>query len=158
MRKLSTISLLALMSASLVACSNMRNRDSGTLVGGVAGALLGSQFGGGGGRIAATAVGAMAGAYIGNRIGQSMDDTDRMQANQALENNRVGQTSQWRNPDSGNQYSVTPTKTYAETVHHQKRYCREFTQDAIIAGKKQKIYGTACRQAHGDWKVQNKKH
>lgn len=42
---------------------------AGMVVGGVAGALLGSQIGGGSGRTAATAAGAIGGAMVGNHLG-----------------------------------------------------------------------------------------
>lgn len=151
MKKLSAVVVTGLLSLSLVGCSS--NEDTGTLVGGVAGGLLGSQFGGGAGRIAATVIGAGAGAFIGNRIGKSMDDTDKLKAQQALEDNKVGQTTSWKNPDNGNTYTVTPTKTYQQD----NTYCREFTQTATIADKPQQIYGTACRQPDGTWKVVNEK-
>lgn len=152
MKKISAIVIMGLLAASLTACST--NQDTGTLVGGVAGGLLGSQFGGGGGRIAATIIGAGAGAFIGNRIGHSMDETDRLKAQEALNDNRVGQSSTWKNPDNGNTYTVTPTKTYKKD----NTYCREFTQTATIADKPQQIYGTACRQPDGTWKVVNEKN
>ncbi|KPK40991.1 MAG: hypothetical protein AMJ69_00270 [Gammaproteobacteria bacterium SG8_47] len=57
----------------------------------------------------------------------------------------------WRNPDTGNGYTVTPTKTYETAAGP----CREYTIDAIIGGSTEKIYGTAGRQADGSWKVQN---
>ncbi len=40
----------------------------GSIVGGIAGALLGSQVGGGNGKVAAAAAGAIAGAMIGDRV------------------------------------------------------------------------------------------
>ena len=40
----------------------------GSIIGGIAGALLGSQVGGGNGRIAAAASGAIAGAVVGDRV------------------------------------------------------------------------------------------
>jgi outer membrane lipoprotein SlyB len=40
----------------------------GAIVGGVAGALIGNQFGSGGGRAAATVLGGVAGAAVGNSI------------------------------------------------------------------------------------------
>lgn len=40
----------------------------GSIVGGIAGALLGSQVGGGNGKVAATAAGAIAGAMVGDRV------------------------------------------------------------------------------------------
>jgi uncharacterized protein YcfJ len=40
----------------------------GTVIGGIAGALLGSQVGGGNGKVAATAAGAIAGALVGDHV------------------------------------------------------------------------------------------
>ena len=40
----------------------------GTVLGGIAGALLGSQVGGGNGKVAAAAAGAIAGAVVGDRV------------------------------------------------------------------------------------------
>lgn len=48
----------------------------GTVLGGVAGALLGSQVGGGNGRIAAAAVGAVAGAMVGDNLSEHGDARD----------------------------------------------------------------------------------
>ena len=49
-----------------------------------------------------------------------------------------------------NQYTVVPNKNV--TVNHNK-YCREYRTTADIAGKQQQVYGTACRQPDGSWKV-----
>jgi outer membrane lipoprotein SlyB len=48
---------------------------AGTIIGGVAGAVLGNQIGGGSGRAAATILGGVAGAVVGNRIGKNRDGT-----------------------------------------------------------------------------------
>jgi surface antigen len=79
-----------------------------------------------------------------------MDDTDRLKTAQALESVRTGAAAAWRNPDNGNVNTVTPTKTYDSAAQP----CREYTIDAQIGGKKEESYATACRQAHGSWKVQ----
>jgi uncharacterized protein YcfJ len=42
--------------------------SGGTVVGGIAGALLGSQVGGGNGKVAAAAAGAIAGAMVGDHV------------------------------------------------------------------------------------------
>ncbi len=152
MKKISAIVLLGLVTVSLTGCST--NQDTGTLVGGVAGGLLGSQFGGGGGRIAATIIGAGAGAFIGNQIGKSMDETDRLKAQQALNDSKTGQSTAWKNPDTGDSYTITPTKTYQKN----DSYCREFTQTATVADKPQQVYGTACRQPDGTWKIVDEKN
>ena len=93
--------------------------------------------------------GAVAGAAIGGVIGHYMDKTDKLQAQQALSNNKTGQATSWRNPDNGNTYTVKPMKTY----YHSGTPCREYITTAIIGGKKQQVYGTACRQADGAWKI-----
>jgi surface antigen len=135
----------------LVGCANVSQQDVGTISGGVIGALVGSQFGGGVGQVAATGVGMLVGAKIGGLIGKNMDDVDRLKVNQALESAQTNETIRWVNPDNGNHYAVTPKRTYRR--HGQP--CREYTTTAIIGGKKQEIYGTACRTSDGSWRVVN---
>jgi surface antigen len=120
------------------------------VIGSVLGGVLGSQVGRGHGQTAATIVGTIAGAIIGGSVGKSMDDTDRLKTAYALESVRTGVPSTWRNPDNGNQYTVVPTKTYDSGGSP----CREYTIDARVGGKPEKVYGTACRQADGSWRTQ----
>jgi surface antigen len=127
-----------------------RHEQEGMVIGGILGGVLGSQVGRGSGRTAATIVGTMAGAMIGGSVGRSMDDTDRLKTARSLETVRTGVPSTWRNPDSGNEYSVVPTRTFESSSGP----CREYTVDAVVGGKREKIYGTACRQADGSWRVQ----
>ena len=54
-----------------------RNETGGTVVGGVAGALIGSQFGGGSGHFLGAALGGLGGAFVGNKVGKSMDSNER---------------------------------------------------------------------------------
>lgn len=144
---------MAFLVLFLSACANMdsrgQNERAGMVIGGVLGGVLGSNVGAGDGRTAAIIAGTMIGAAIGGNVGRSMDDTDRLKTAHSLETVRTGVPSQWVNPDSGNQYTVTPTRTYDEGTGP----CREYTVDAVVAGKKDKLYGTACRQADGSWKV-----
>ena len=135
----------------LTGCENLSKRNTGTVLGGIAGGILGNQVGGGSGRTAAIIVGTLAGAYIGGSIGQQMDDNDRYRSQQALESNPINRTSSWRNPDSGNSYQVTPTRTYETTSGP----CREYTTEAVIDGRTETVYGTACRQPDGTWQAAN---
>jgi len=135
----------------LAGCESPTKRDTGAVLGGIAGGVLGNQVGGGSGRTAAIIVGTLAGAYIGGSIGQQMDDNDYYRSQQALESNPVNRTSSWRNPDSGNRYQVTPTRTY-ETASGP---CREYTTEAVINGRAETVYGTACRQSDGSWQAAN---
>ncbi|MDX1697076.1 MAG: glycine zipper 2TM domain-containing protein [Thiohalobacterales bacterium] len=127
-----------------------RHEGEGMVIGGILGGVLGSQVGSGRGRTAATIVGTMAGAMIGGAVGRSMDETDRLRTAHSLETVRTGVPSTWRNPDSGNQYTVVPTRTFDSSTGP----CREYTVDAIVGGKREKVYGTACRQPDGSWRVQ----
>ena len=147
--------ITALMAATLAVsgCQTTggENQQAGMIIGGILGGVLGNQVGRGDGRTAAIIVGTLIGSHIGGSIGRSMDETDRLKTAHSLETVRTGVPTRWRNPDTGNQYTVTPIKTY-ET---RSGPCREYTVDAVIGSKKEKVYGTACRQADGSWKVQS---
>lgn len=127
------------------------HEQAGMVIGGALGGVLGNQVGRGSGRTAAIIVGTLAGAAIGGAVGRSMDDTDRLKTAHSLENVRTGVSSSWRNPDTGNQYTVTPTRTYESSGGP----CREYSVDAMISGRTEKVYGTACRQADGSWRTQS---
>jgi surface antigen len=125
------------------------NEQAGMVIGGVLGGLLGSEVGGGRGRTAAIIAGTMAGAAIGGSVGNSMDEVDRLKTAKTLETVRTGVSSRWVNPDTGNRYEVLPTRTYESG----EGPCREYTVDALIGGRSETVYGTACRQPDGSWKV-----
>lgn len=150
MKKILTSIVVLTTSFSIASCSNVSKQDIGTVSGGVIGGLVGSQFGKGSGQLLAVGAGALAGAFIGGAIGKNMDDTDRMKMNQALETQAVGQPAYWQNANTGANYTVTPTKNVTVDGN---QYCREYRTTAIISGKKQQMYGTACRQPDGAWKM-----
>lgn len=139
------------LSCLLSSCAEVNNEAVGTVTGGVVGGLIGSQFGGGAGKVAAAAGGAFLGAVLGGRIGKYMDRQDRLEMQRALETGPTGKVVAWNNPDNGNRYQVTPTRTY----YVSDQPCREYTTRAVIGGKSEQIYGKACRQADGSWKVAN---
>jgi surface antigen len=150
MKMIFTLFITLCTAFSLVGCQNMSNQDVGTMTGAVAGGLLGSQFGKGGGQILAIGAGTVAGALIGGSIGKSMDDTDRLKMQNTFENNPSGQPAYWKNTRTGTTYTVVPTKNV--TIEGNP-YCREYRSTAVIAGKEQQVYGTACRQPDGSWKI-----
>ena len=150
MKRILKMLVLVACSISLAACSNMSKQDVGVISGGVAGGLLGSTIGQGSGKILAIAAGTLAGALIGGAIGKNMDDTDKMKVNQALSNNSVGQPAYWQNEKTGSNYQVIPTKNVSIDGN---QYCREYRTIADIGGKKQQMYGTACRQPDGSWQA-----
>lgn len=143
--------LLALLLLSACATPRGENESGGMIIGGILGGVLGHQVGGGSGQTAATVIGAMIGTTIGGNVGRTMDKTDRLKVSHSLETVRTGVETRWKNPDTGYQYRVVPTRTYEEA----EGPCREYTVDASIGGKTEQIYGTACRQADGSWQVKS---
>lgn len=146
MKQIAMFAGISVLALSLLGCGNMNKQDVGVITGGAIGGLIGSQFGSGGGAIAAAVGGAVAGAFIGGAIGKNMDETDKLKAQQALENSRTDQTTRWHNPDNGANYAVTPTKTYYRHGHP----CRRYTMLVTMDGKARKVHGTACR-VNGKW-------
>jgi surface antigen len=147
---LSAIALAGTLAVSGCATYQGPQEQTGMVIGGILGGVLGNQVGGGHGRTAAIIAGTLAGAAIGGAIGHNMDATDRMRMGQTLETVRTGVPTRWHNPDTNNDYTMVPTNTY-ETASGP---CREYVIDAIIGGRTEKVYGTACRQPDGSWKVQ----
>ena len=127
----------------------IRNEQVGAGVGAVLGGVLGAQIGGGKGQLAATAAGAVLGAYLGGNVGRTMDDSDRSKTRQTLEAAPTGKHTTWQNPDTGNRYDVTPTRTY----EREGRPCREYTTEAWIDGRRETVRGTACREPDGSWRA-----
>ena len=152
MKKELLLTVTMALALALPGCATQGPREeSGMVIGGLLGGLLGAQAGDRHVRPVAIIAGTLIGASIGGAIGSSMDETDRLKAGQTLETVRTGVSSTWRNPDSGAQYQFTPTSTY-ETAQGP---CREYTMEALIGGKREQVYGTACRQADGSWKMSN---
>lgn len=146
---------LLLVAGLLAACSNDQGpkQTGGAILGGIGGAVVGSQFGGGTGRIAMTALGTMLGAYAGSEVGKSLDKADQAAAGKAearAHTAPIGQQISWSNPDSGHSGSYTPTR---DGYDQSGNYCREYQTSVNIDGKSEQAFGTACRQADGTWKV-----
>lgn len=153
-KKVLVLTLAAAMVAAS-ACADYQNRPrqtGGALVGAAAGGLAGAQVGRGSGQLAATAIGVLLGGLIGSEIGRSMDEVDRLRAQQAHEQALdTGQSIRWENPDTGHYGSVTPIRTGTDT--QTGTLCREFQSTVVIGGKEEQAYGTACRQADGSWRI-----
>ena len=122
----------------------------GSVLGGVAGGVVGSQIGKGGTRTAAIIGGTLIGVLIGGAIGRGMDEVDQNCIGQALEHGEDGRTVRWQNPNTGATYDVVPQRTF---TNPQGSYCREYTTTAVIGGKTQRVYGTACRHEDGSWQL-----
>jgi surface antigen len=149
MKKIVMLIIIGVALMPLTGCQN--KQQAGTVAGAALGGILGSQVGAGKGRTAAIIGGAVLGALAGSEIGRQMDENDELKAQQTLETAPTGQTTTWRNPDTGAEFAMTPTKTYKEPRTGQ--YCREYQTEVVVGGKTEHAYGTACRQPDGSWKI-----
>jgi surface antigen len=155
------IASLMVVASVLSGCTNEAGRPEKESImgvgGAIAGGLLGSTVGKGSGNTAAIIAGAMIGGIAGSTVGRALDENDlRMHQGaqyDALEHNRSGVASAWRNPDSGASGTVKPTRTY----QNKGKYCREYTQTVTIGGKAQTAYGTACRMQDGQWEIESER-
>jgi surface antigen len=139
------------VAVSLAGCqAPLTQEQSGMVIGGLLGGALGSEFGHGDGRTAAVILGTLAGVAVGGAVGRSMQERDRRMTAQALETVRTGVPTQWVNPDTGNRYAVVPTRTFND----EQGPCREYQLRAVIGGKTEQVWGTACRQPDGSWRSQ----
>ncbi len=154
--KFKTVAAAALIALFAAACSNSgygEKQTVGTVGGAAIGGLLGSQFGSGTGQLIATGAGVFIGGLVGSEIGRTMDEQDRMRADQAVNQAHtapVGETIAWNNPESGNFGAVTPVRDGTSTSG---LYCREFQQTITVNGRSESAYGTACREPDGTWKI-----
>ncbi len=131
---------------------NCNRQLLGSVPGAATGAAVGSQIGSGTGNKVAIVGGTILGFLVGGAVGRSMDEVDQNCVGQALERAETGQTVAWNNAETGEQYQVTPTRTYQD---RSSRYCREYTTRGTIDGRVQQLYGTACRQPDGSWEYLN---
>lgn len=122
------------------------NSDTvGRVLGGIVGGALGTQIGKGNGRTAATIGGAVAGVLIGGEIGKRMDAADQGCVGQVLEVAPVDRQVQW--VEGPAQYVVVPGRI----VNRQGAYCRPYTVEVTVDGRRERSQGTACRRNDGVW-------
>lgn len=143
-----SVVLLVALSFLLASCAEMNKGQTGAAGGAAGGALLGQIIGH---NTESTLIGAAVGGLIGYIVGNEMDKYDRQQLNHVYERGVSGNTSAWVNPDNGNQYMVTPKPAYTGP---QDRWCRQAEIDAVIDGKRETTYATACRDEYGHWVLQ----
>lgn len=150
MKQFATLLLVVCSAFILSSCANtgMSKGTQGAIGGAAAGALIGQAIGHNTG---GTLIGAAVGTMLGYIVGNEMDKYDRQQLNHVYERGVSGTSSAWVNPDSGNQYQVTPQPAY---VGPNNQNCRKAEIMAVINGKQERTYSTACRDAQGNWVLQ----
>lgn len=144
------VALLALglgtSSAMADECSG-RDHTGGTVLGAIAGGVLGGALSHGNG--GAVVGGALLGGLAGNAVSRDMDCEDRPYAARSYHDSfsgPVGRRHEWRRgPDRG--YVVSNRE------YRRGRYiCRDFTQVVYRHGREFDRQGTACRPIRGgEW-------
>ena len=147
--------LITTITAGCASNSYSQRQGVGAVTGAVIGGLLGAEFGGkrGNDRLVTTGIGVFLGTLIGSEIGRSMDEVDRMKANEAnarAQNAILGEKITWNNPEKNHYGSVTPVR---DGRTQSGNYCREFHQTVTIGGKTEDAYGQACREPDGTWRI-----
>lgn len=107
-----------------------------------------SRFGGGppaGGMLA----GSLADNALGSVAARAMDDSDRRRAAAVLESLPDGESSVWRNHETGDRFVFTPVRSFAQG----EARCRDFRLEVTVGARFDGIGSRACRQADGDWRM-----
>ncbi len=152
MKYLSILTFIALF--ALTSCTGMgvqqgKKGQVGAVGGAAAGAIIGQAIGH---DTQSTLIGTAIGTMLGYIVGNEMDKYDRQELNHVYERGMSNRPTSWVNPDTGNQYSVTPQPAYTDPASH--RVCRRAKIDAVIDGQHKDTYSTACRDAYGHWQLQ----
>jgi surface antigen len=123
----------------------------GAVLGGAAGAVVGSKVGEGDDRFITTVGGAVIGAVVGGAIGKSMDDADHACAAQAMEYANFKQSVKWHNPQRGAYYTMTPVGLIPAPGKGVE--CRRYSMLTERGAHKETTEGTACRRRDGSWRL-----
>ncbi|MCP4316530.1 MAG: hypothetical protein GY789_11075 [Hyphomicrobiales bacterium] len=154
------IAITGMMAAPIASCAWIEEQTGlgqktqiGAAGGAAAGGLLAAAVGA---SPVGLAAGVILGGLAGGAVGSYLDNKDKEEAlkaqQQALANNKAGQTTDWSNPDTGHTGSYTPQNTYTTK---DGLTCRDYSQTVTIDGKQENATGTACKMADGTWRVHN---
>ncbi|MGE4503752.1 MAG: glycine zipper domain-containing protein [Desulfovibrionaceae bacterium] len=143
--RISATTMAALLGLSLVlagcATKGQTGAGTGALLGATVGALTSKN------KITGAALGAGAGLLLGYIVGNELDKADEKQIAQTLETTPSGQTTSWRNPDTGYTYQATPRPAYMEN----ERIYRDVEIQSMVDGHPQTVTARAYREPDGSW-------
>lgn len=147
-----TICTAAILSILLTGCQTVGPKEKiGTFAGVGAGALIGSQFGHGNGRVASALLGAAVFGFLGNRIGAQLDEQDRQNlARITRQAASSGRSSHFRNLHTGVSGSARVVRSSINSVGET---CRTVEQEVVLRdGTVSKDTVSACKGKNG-WTV-----
>ena len=138
------ILILAFLCTSCLTTKGQMGAAGGAAGGAILGQIIGRDT-------ESVLIGAAIGGLVGYVIGNEMDKYDRERLNRTYESSPSYEKSTWVNPDTGNEYEVTPQPAYKDPAYD--RVCRKAEIEAIIDGKKEITEAIACRE-NGRWVIQ----
>ncbi len=96
-----------------------------------------------------TLTGTFVGAGLGSVAARAMDASDRRIAATALDILPDGDSSAWRNRETGDSFVFTPTRSFERRGVR----CRDFRLVVAVGGRTDGIGASACRQPDGTWRI-----
>jgi surface antigen len=148
MKRMLAVVMGGLMLAGMTPVAAAERGVNGFILGAGSGAALGQALGR---NTEATLIGTAVGGMLGYIVGNEMDKYDQARLNQVYETAPSYQSTQWVNPDTNRQYSVTPKPAYTQPSG---QICREAEIQAIVDGRPETVISTACRDSAGRWVIQ----
>jgi len=124
------------------------NNGTGTVLGAIAGGLIGSAASHGNG--GAVVGGVILGGLAGNTISSGMNCGDRRLAMNSYGegfDGRIGQRYSWRNADDRSYGNFTPVREYSRDGNT----CRDYRESGYSNNRSYNRSGTACRHNDGNW-------
>ena len=143
-KKILIVLILAFLCSSCLTTKSQKGAAGGAVGGAILGQIIGHDS-------EAMLIGAALGGMVGYIIGNEMDKYDREQLNRTYESTPSNKKTSWVNPDTGNEYAVTPQPAYQDSATD--RVCRKAEIEAVIDGKKEITEAVACRE-NGRWVIQ----
>ncbi len=128
-----------------------KKAQTGAVLGAATGGVIAAAAGGDAGWIVG---GSLLGALGGGFLGDILDDKDKKEAGRsahdAMHNKGTGESVAWNNPDSGRSGEMRIEEEFTKSDGTR---CKKFTEKIILDDEPHTVYGTACQQEDGTWKV-----
>ncbi|HAA91153.1 MAG TPA: hypothetical protein DCE33_01820 [Rhodospirillaceae bacterium] len=159
MKDIKPIVCAGALALSLSACQLLGDRDNqiagATIAGTGAGVLLAAElYGTGtGGALAMFAlgtVGAATGYYLAKKLLPQEKQAFNAAAYRSLENAKIGETVTWRDAETGNHGSFTPTREFTDK---QGRVCRQLKSSITVHSDTANTEKAACRLHDSAWQA-----
>jgi len=155
MKKILCLAMIAYLVSGCALTDRKNKLAVATVVGGLAGAMIGwSSFGPGTpgifGALTIGGVGAGTAYLITDEMMWREKESLHKATYQSLQNGQEGQPTQWTSQDSSTKASITPMRSFRDK---DGRLCRDFAVVFDIGKTRESVMRTACQGADGAWQT-----